>query len=75
MSRRDGIAVMEDCHFRDFFGANISIVSMVWDMLTANSLCPKKSHPKHLLWGTLFLKSIPKVEPRVFRCRCLHGRS
>jgi hypothetical protein len=41
MSRRVGMAGMEDCHFRDFFGANISIVSMVWDMLMANGLRPE----------------------------------
>ncbi len=49
MSHRIGTAGMEDRHFREFFGANISIVSMVWDMLTANGLRPKKSRPKHLL--------------------------
>ncbi len=39
MSR--GTAGMEDRNFHDFFGANISIMSMVWDMLTANGLRPE----------------------------------
>jgi hypothetical protein len=62
-SRRVGMAGMEDRHFCEFFGANISIVSMVWDMLTANGLRPKKSRPKHLLWALYFLKVYPKQSP------------
>jgi hypothetical protein len=57
------MAGIEDCHFCDFFGANISIVSMVWDMLTANGLHPKKSRLKHLLWALYFLKVYPKQSP------------
>ncbi len=33
---------------------------MVWSMLVANGLCPKKSRPKHLLWALYFLKEFPK---------------
>ena len=54
---------MEDLHFCDVFGANISIMSMVWDMLTANGLRPEKSRPKHLLWVLYFLKVYPKQSP------------
>ncbi len=54
---------MEDHHFCNFFGVKISIVSMVWDMLVANGLPPKKSCPKHLLWALYFLKVYPKQSP------------
>jgi hypothetical protein len=54
---------MEDLHFCDVFGANISIMSMVWDMLMANGLCPEKSRPKHLLWALYFLKVYSKQSP------------
>jgi hypothetical protein len=63
MSHCVGTVGMEDRHFREFFGANISIMSMVWDMLTANGLRPKKSRPKHLLWALYFLKVYPKQSP------------
>ncbi len=46
-----------------FFGKNISIVSMVWDMLMASGLRPEKSLPKHLLWALYFLKVYPKQSP------------
>jgi hypothetical protein len=49
MSRRVGTAGMEDRYFCDFFGINISIMIMVWDMLMVNGLRPEKSCPKHLL--------------------------
>ncbi len=60
MSHRVGMAGMEDRHFCEFFGTNISIVSMVCDMLMANGLRPEKSRPKHLLWALYFLKVYPK---------------
>jgi hypothetical protein len=56
-------AGMEDRHFCKFFGINMSIVSMVWDMLVVSGLCPEKSHPKHLLWALYFLKVYPKQSP------------
>ncbi len=58
-----GMAGIEDHHFHDFVGANISIMSMVWDMLMANGLRPEKSRPKHLLWALYFLKVYPKQSP------------
>ncbi len=54
---------MEDHHLHNFFGANLSIVSMVWDMLVANGLRPEKSRPKHVLWALYFLKVYPKQSP------------
>ena len=57
------MAGMEDHHLHNFFGANLSIVSMVWDMLVANGLRPEKSRPKHVLWALYFLKVYPKQSP------------
>ncbi len=54
---------MEDHPFCEFLGTNISIMIMVWDMLTANGLGPKKSCPTHLLWALYFLKVYPKQSP------------
>ncbi len=70
MSRCIRTAGTEDHHFHDFFCANISIVSMVWDMLVANGL----QLPKASALGTLFPKRVPKAEPGVFSCQHLHGR-
>ncbi len=56
-------AGMENHHFCKCFGTNISIVSIVWDMLVANGLRPKKSLPKHPLWVLYFLKVYPKQSP------------
>ena len=62
-SRRVGTDSMEGRHFREFFGTNIFIASMVWDMLGQKGLRPEKSKPKHLLWTLYFLKVYPKQSP------------
>jgi len=58
-----GTAAMEDCRFRDLFGARIEIVLKEWSMLLEDGLCPKKSKPKHLLWTLYFLKVYPREAP------------
>jgi len=62
-SRSVGSDGMEDRRFRDFFGADIAIVTMVWDMLGEGGLRPEKSKPKHLLWALFFLKVYLKQSP------------
>jgi hypothetical protein len=43
MSHCVGMAGMEDHHFHEFVGANISIMSMVWDMFTAMVCAPRRA--------------------------------
>jgi hypothetical protein len=57
---RIGMAGMENCHFCNFFGANMSIVSTVWDMLVASGLRLKKSCAKNLVWALYFVNVYPK---------------
>jgi hypothetical protein len=54
---------MEDRRFRGLFGARIEIVLKVWSMLLEDSLRPKKSKPKHLLWTLYFFKVYPREAP------------
>jgi hypothetical protein len=55
-----GQLVWRTTTFKKKLVVNISIVSMVWDMLVASGLRPEKSCPKHLLWALYFLKVYPK---------------
>jgi len=40
--------------FRSFFGISSSSCAIVWDLI--HTKLPEDCHPKHLLWGLLFLK-------------------
>jgi hypothetical protein len=63
MSKKLGMATMEDCRFHSFFGVWKVIAKMVWDMLWEGSLHPEKSKPNHLLWAFYFLKVYPREGP------------
>jgi hypothetical protein len=39
------------------------VTEKIWELLKRDSLLPKKSHPKHLLWTQYFLKVHSKQRP------------
>ena len=74
VGRMVGTAAREDCRFREHFGgAPFTIVQMVWDMLVAGRLLPKKGEPKHLLWTLYSLKCYPKEGPGCAAIGALKG--
>jgi len=62
-SRIVGMAEMEDCRFRELFGARMEIVVHLWEMMEEDDLLPKKSKPKHLLWTLFFFKVYAQQAP------------
>ena len=58
-----GAASTEKRHFREFFGAPIHVVEIVWELIKRDSLLPEGGRPKHLLWALHFLKVYPKQSP------------
>ncbi len=58
-----GAASTEKRHFREFFGAPIHVVEIVWELIKNDSLLPEGGRPKHLLWALHFLKVYPKQSP------------
>jgi hypothetical protein len=58
-----GMATMEECRFRSFFGARNEILLKVWSMLGGGGLGPENSKPKHMLWALYFLKVYPREGP------------
>ena len=48
-------AKVEDETFRSFFGASVSIVTLLWNMLVP-LIDQRGAAPKHLLWALVFIK-------------------
>jgi transcriptional regulator GlxA family with amidase domain len=44
----------EDSTFREFFGAQVEIIAVVWNLME-NTL-EKPAKPKHLLWTMVFIR-------------------
>ena len=63
MSRAVGNPKVEARHFYEFFEMSVSVMLMLMDLLDRDSLLPKKSSLKHLLWALHFLKVYPKQSP------------
>jgi hypothetical protein len=62
-SRPVRAASTETRHFREFFGAPIHVVEIVWELIKRESLLPEGGRPKHLLWALHFMKVYPKQSP------------
>jgi hypothetical protein len=62
-TRHVGAESTEKRHFREFFGAPIHVVEIVWELIKRDSLLPEGGRPKHLLWALHFLKVYPKQSP------------
>jgi hypothetical protein len=75
MSHHAGTAGMEDCHFHDFFWQKYFHCEYGVGYAYGEWSAPREEPPKASALGALFPKSVPKAEPGVFGCWCLHGRS
>ncbi len=47
---------MEDWLFKEYFGVSVTVVLVIWNLLNAQDLIPKKGEIKHLLWALALLK-------------------
>ena len=57
-----GTQEVEKRRFKEFFGASLEVVEIIWEMLYERDFLPDNSQPKHLLWTCYFLKVYPKQE-------------
>ena len=61
-SKQVGTPEVEKRRFKEFFGASLEVVEILWEMLYERDFLPDNSQPKHLLWTCYFLKVYPKQE-------------
>ena len=61
-SKQVGTLEVEKRRFKEFFGASLEVVEILWEMLYERDFLPDKSQPKHILWKCYFLKVYPKQE-------------
>jgi hypothetical protein len=62
-SRRVGLEVKEAQLFREFFGTNVRVVKILWELVVFEKLRPRGGRPEHLLWALYFMKVYPKQGP------------
>jgi hypothetical protein len=72
-SQKVSTAAIEDRRFCSFFGAQMEIALMVWDMLGECSLHPDKSHPKHKLWTLYSFEGVSKGGPQMLHFWWVEG--
>lgn len=79
--RKIGSEATEDRAFREFFGINHFVATVLWNTLAVNDFIPAEGEIKHLLWTLHFMKVYPKqgvvcsivggssgaVDPKTFR--------
>ncbi len=59
LTKKLGMAAIEDRQLCSFFGVRKEFVLKVWSMLGEGGLHSEKSKPTHLLWALYFLKVYP----------------